>query len=692
MAQRLSTDDFYKKLNEKNAYFRDGKFQVIGEYIGMHYPIDCECPIHGKWTVNETSDLMKGGGCPSCAKESRRISNTKTTERFLKELYEKNTHFRNGEFTVIGEYVSGQTPVECRCPIHGVWKTSNPDHLLGRNGSCPKCAKDRTRKKLSRSKEEFLAELNEKNFHYHNGEFKVIGDYVNSNTPIDCECPVHGIWTTSRPSDLLHGGGCPKCSGIGNLSNAEFLERLKEKNIHYQNGEFKVIGEYINGQTPIECECPIHGVWTTSLPANLLNGNLGCPKCNNTSTSFAENYIRCALQLALPDAAIPDKGDRKLLEGLEIDIPVYKYGFAVEFGAWHWHKEKYKDDIAKHELLREKGITLLTLPGLGDTIFVYSNNLAQEKNWGTLKQIVSSILTRFGFSDDGIDWKVVGRNAVILSTVQTTKEFLKALYENNAHYRNGEFEVIGDYVNSQMPIKCRCPVHGVWNTSKPTALLYKNGSCPKCRGLNRTTEDFLNDLTIKNAHYKNGEFFILGEYVSATDPIECECPVQGRWKTTPQTLLKGVGCKRCSYLKNGSAKKPSKEEFLKELFEKNEAFREGRFTVVGEYIRSNDPIACECPIHGVWNTTNPYWLLRGRGCPKCAGRGKITTDDFIEKLRGKNTHFQKGEFRVVGEYVNAVTPIECECPVHGIWKTSRPNDLLASNTGCPKCGRSRNGK
>ena len=106
-----------------------------------------------------------------------------------------------------------------------------------------------------------------------------------------------------------------------------------EKNDHYRNGEFEVIGEYINQTTPIACECPIHGVWKSSRPGNLLNGNIGCPKCKNTSSSFAENYIRCALQEALPDADIPDKGDRKLLDGLEVDIPVYKYGFAV---AWFY--------------------------------------------------------------------------------------------------------------------------------------------------------------------------------------------------------------------------------------------------------------------------------------------------------------------------------------------------------------------
>lgn len=696
MGKQLTNDEFIKKLYEKNVHFRDRQFKVTGEYVGMHYPIECECTVHGKWTISEANDLVKGSGCPICAKKSRQTSNTKTTNAFLEELVEKNSHYRNGEFQVTGEYLKSDAPVDCYCPIHGTWKTSTPNHLLSRNGSCPECAKPRRRNKLSRTMDQFLDELLEKNSHYRNGEFRVVGKYINSDTPIVCECLVHGKWDTSRPSDLLHGGGCPKCSGVAKLSKDEFLEKLYEKNEHYRNGEFKVVGEYINQTTPIDCECPIHGVWTSSRPGSLLNGNIGCPMCKNTSTSFAENYIRSALKEALPDADIPDKGDRKLLDGLEIDIPVYKYGFAVEFGAWHWHKDKYESDIEKRKLLEEKGIKLYTIydsfdgtinmSELDDSFIVYSIDLAQEKNWVTLQQIIIGILEDEHLPYGAIDWELVRQNTEKLSSIKSTSEFLKELFEKNTHYQNGEFKVIGKYVSGQRPIKCVCSIHGTWKTSSPNYLLNRNGTCPKCSGKNKTTDEFLKELSERNEYYRRGEFKVLGEYEGAIIPIECECPVHGKWKTKPNYLLKGVGCKKCSYAKNADSRKMSTADFIEKLIENNSHFRKGEFKVVGEYTKSGVPVACECPIHGVWKTSHPSSLLNGSGCPKCSGVAKLSKDEFLEKLLEKNSHYQNGEFKVVGDYINAVTPIVCECPIHGVWET-RPSHLLSRSTGCPECGK-----
>ena len=119
MGKLLTKEVFLKKLNENNVHYQKGQFKVVGKYIGMHFPIECECYVHGKWTISEANDLVKGSGCPSCAKKSRQTTNTKTTSVFLEELYEKNSHYRNGEFQVIGEYTRGQDFIECSCPVHG---------------------------------------------------------------------------------------------------------------------------------------------------------------------------------------------------------------------------------------------------------------------------------------------------------------------------------------------------------------------------------------------------------------------------------------------------------------------------------------------------------------------------------------------------------------------------------------------
>ena len=177
--------------------------------------------------------------------------------------------------------------------------------------------------------------------------------------------------------------------------------------------------------------------------------------------------------------------------------------------------------------------------------------------------------------------------------------------------------------------------------------------------------------------------------MGATKPVECECPIHGRFETKPHYLLKGVECKHCSNTQKGVNRRVSSEDFLMKLAKNNKAYREGKFKVVGTYIKSDIPIPCECAIHGTWETTTPSSLLLGRGCPNCANENRResnikSTQQFLKELYSKNTHYCNGEFRVVGVYTGSKVPIECECPIHGLW-TPIPNNMLSHNTGCPKC-------
>lgn len=46
------------------------------------------------------------------------------------------------------------------------------------------------------------------------------------------------------------------------LSQGEFLERLRERNSHYADGEFEVLGEYAGISAPLRCRCLVCGnVW-----------------------------------------------------------------------------------------------------------------------------------------------------------------------------------------------------------------------------------------------------------------------------------------------------------------------------------------------------------------------------------------------------------------------------------------------
>lgn len=96
------------------------------------------------------------------------------------------------------------------------------------------------------------------------------------------------------------------------------------------------------------------------------------------------------------------------------------------------------------------------------------------------------------------------------------------------------------------------------------------------------------------------------------------------------------------------------------------------------YSKRRSKVSIICPIHGVFEQIAEVHLY-GSGCPKCAGRGKTTTDlisEFVE------VHGSKYDYSKV-LYTNAKERIEIVCPKHGsFWQT--PNSHL-NGSGCSKC-------
>lgn len=130
---------------------------------------------------------------------------------------------------------------------------------------------------------------------------------------------------------------------------------------------------------------------------------------------------------------------------------------------------------------------------------------------------------------------------------KTTDTFLKEAKEKNDKITViGEYVdcTIGSYINANTPITVRCKQCGYeWNAS-PSNL--KNGSgCPRCkRKLKKTNEHFIQELSEVNSCVEP-----LEEYVGAHTKIKVRCEKCGReWFSSPNTLLRGNGCRICARL------------------------------------------------------------------------------------------------------------------------------------------------
>lgn len=252
----------------------------------------------------------------------------------------------------------------------------------------------------------------------------------------------------------------------------------------------------------------------------------------------------------------------------------------------------------------------------------------------------------------------------------THEQFLNKFYEKNKH--SNDIEILGTYINSQTKIKCKCKIDGHEWSVKPNDLLNGHG-CSKCAGLAKpTTEEFINKLQQVNPNIE-----VLGSYKNNRIKIKCKCKIDGYiWEAAPSNLLQGYGCPKCVGLA-----KPTQEEFIIQLKQINPDIE-----VLETYINSVTKIKCRCKVCGhEWKTT-PRILLNGHGCPKCAGKVQLTTNEFKEKLYRINP-----DIKVLGTYINTITKIKCKCKICGHEWTTRPNDLLNGH-GCPKCSISKGEK
>ena len=62
------------------------------------------------------------------------------------------------------------------------------------------------------------------------------------------------------------------------LTNDEFIKRVINGNIGFINGNYDIIGKYVNRRTPVQCQCNIHNCIWDALPDQLYDGRT-CPKC-----------------------------------------------------------------------------------------------------------------------------------------------------------------------------------------------------------------------------------------------------------------------------------------------------------------------------------------------------------------------------------------------------------------------------
>lgn len=227
-----------------------------------------------------------------------------------------------------------------------------------------------------------------------------------------------------------------------------------------------------------------------------------------------------------------------------------------------------------------------------------------------------------------------------------------------------------DYKNNKTKIIIICPDHGEFEQT-PSKHLIGRG-CPKCsKSFKLTTDEFIRRA--KKIHGSRYNYSKVG-YSTTTTEIVIVCPIHGEFIQTPAAHLQGYGCLSCSG--RSTTKKLTTNEFIK----RSKEIHGNKYDYSKvDYKNNKTKVTIVCPIHGEFNQKASIHLS-GKGCIKCGGSAKLTTDEFINRAEVVHGDIYKYD-KVV--YKNGRTPVEIFCKIHGYFNQVPKLHLLGS--GCPKC-------
>lgn len=249
---------------------------------------------------------------------------------------------------------------------------------------------------------------------------------------------------------------------------------------------------------------------------------------------------------------------------------------------------------------------------------------------------------------------------------------------------NPTFDYLSEYKGMRKDIVTKCKKCGTVKTLKAKSAIEKdkNGNFRAClickareRGttLRKSNEKFLNEF---NAVHNTIE--LLDNYTTNNNYIRCRCKIDGfEWKAKPHSLLQGHGCPECSHREQNWGNKERFDNILKERFP--------NVTTSDEFFRTRQNMHFKCNVCNYEWTTDANTILNNKdycGCPKCAGCGRVSEQDVINRLEEKNPRV-----KYISGYHGVMEQAIFQCNDCGHEWVTTTNSVL-SGRGCPKCNMS----
>lgn len=264
MGSKSSIEEFLKKLYTKNKAFREGKFEVVGEYINALTYITLK-DNYGLLRV--TPNKLLGGQTPNIQSA---VDKTQYYINKCREIHGDKYNYSN----VV--YRGADIKVDIFCNTCNKYFSQRAiGHCTGKG--CNTCGNKAIGDKSRKSKEDFIKDA----IKTHGTKFNYeLVDYTHTDTKVEIICNACKYQFYQTPSHHINGGGCPKCKAknqgdIRRYTTEDFINNSKK--IHggfysYDNTIYK------GALNTVEISCPIHGVMIMSPQYHYNYGCRGCKR------------------------------------------------------------------------------------------------------------------------------------------------------------------------------------------------------------------------------------------------------------------------------------------------------------------------------------------------------------------------------------------------------------------------------
>lgn len=363
--------------------FKQEVFNLVGnEYVVNDEYVNANTKI--KFTHNittcmhdfnmEPSNFLYGQRCPKCRKLERKQQNINLLKINGQKFYNEVFGETNGEYEVIGEYLGTSKKIDILHHVCNEIFSMTPTHFKrGQRCTNENCLHNRWSNSCMNSSGFYEA------FKQYEDSYEIVSEYNGYKTNMEFKHKVCGCKFQMTPNSFfntinnVYGIKCPNC-----LRQAIHNNRVKTKEQFQQeidlisNGEYVVLGEYINSVTPILMKHLLcENTWSAK-PGNLLEGT-GCPYCKRSrGERVIDGYLTRNNILYKPQIKFDDLfGTGGRLLSYDFYLPDYnlliewqgrQHKECVEyFGGQEQFEIQQEHDRRKREYAKSHGIKLLEI-------------------------------------------------------------------------------------------------------------------------------------------------------------------------------------------------------------------------------------------------------------------------------------------------------------------------------------------